>query len=136
MDKGIHVVAAILISEDRILACRRAPHKVSGGLWEFPGGKVEAGEKVNDAITREIREELQIDITPVRVFSKTTTQVGDVNITLECILCEPIERLDLVSVDHDQLLWLPIDHLRTLDWTSPDLPIVENLLKLRHTLSL
>lgn len=130
MTNNIHVVAAIITMDDKVLACRRAPHKTSGGQWEFPGGKVEVGEDAFQALGREILEELELVITPVRVFDKSTTRVGEIDITLECIVCEPVKQVNLTSLDHDLMDWIPLESLGALNWAKPDLPAVEKLLLL------
>lgn len=130
MTKNIHVVAAIIKRDDKVLACRRAPHLISGGQWEFPGGKVEVGESTFQALVREILEELELSITPVRVFDKSTTRVDEIDITLECIVCEPPKQGKFKSNDHDLLEWMPLESLGGLNWAKPDLPAVGKLLLL------
>ena len=73
----IHVVAAIFTKGEKVLACRRAPHKSSPGLWEFPGGKVEAGESSFAALEREIKEELGFECKPSETFDVSITKVGE-----------------------------------------------------------
>ena len=68
------VAAVISDDEGRVLACRRAPHKSLAGLWEFPGGKVEQGESTHDALCRELREEIGIE---VRTATPWKTEVVD-----------------------------------------------------------
>lgn len=58
----IHVVAAVIVREGRVLVCRRNRDRADGGLWEFPGGKVEPGERAVEALVREIHEELGVQI--------------------------------------------------------------------------
>ena len=124
---ALHVVAAIIISDGRVLACRRAPHKASPGVWEFPGGKVDPGELPFDAIVREIQEELQLEILPVQTFDVSETVVGDFVIRLECIVCKPLAEFNLQSTDHDSFAWLLPSELLWLDWATPDLPAVSLL---------
>lgn len=61
-DGTIRVVAAVVARGERLLVCRRPPHKRHGGLWEFPGGKLDAGESDADAVRRELREELGVAV--------------------------------------------------------------------------
>lgn len=129
-NRSLHVVAAIIISEGRVLACRRALHKASPGLWEFPGGKVELGEPPFDAIVREIKEELQLVVQPVKTFNVSETPVADFVIRLECIVVEPLEKFNLQSSDHDAFLWLVPSELPGLNWAAPDLPAVQLLASL------
>ena len=129
LGEALHVVAAIIISDGRVLACRRAPHKASPGLWEFPGGKVDPGELPFDAIVREIQEELQLAILPLQTFDVSETVVRDSLIRLECIVCKPLAEFNLQSTDHDSFLWLLPTELLGLDWAAPDLPAVTSLVK-------
>jgi len=126
----LHVVAAIFIQDNRVLACRRAPHKSSPGLWEFPGGKVDAGENPFEALEREIREELNLICHPLRQFDVSETELGEQVIRLESIVCALEENPELTSTDHDQFLWAEQKQIQTLDWAGPDLPAVRKLSEL------
>lgn len=130
VQQRIHVVAAILNNAEGILACRRSPNKTSGGLWEFPGGKVEPGESSFDALVREIREELSIEVRPLRVFDRSISKVGELEIELECITCEPIYPKQISSFDHDMVKWLALSDLNSVEWAIPDIPAVEKAMKL------
>lgn len=130
VDKTLHVVAAIIISDGRVLACRRSQHKSSAGLWEFPGGKVDPGELSFDAIVREIREELELEVLPLETFDVSDTLLGDLLIRLECIVCQPLATFQLQSSDHDLFMWLLPNELTGLDWAAPDLPAVRTLASL------
>lgn len=128
--KALHVVAAIIISDGRVLACRRSQHKASPGLWEFPGGKVDPGELPFAAIIREIQEELELGVLPLETFDLSDTLTGDLLIRLECIVCEPLATFQLHSSDHDSFMWLLPNELLGLDWAAPDLPAVRALASL------
>ena len=123
----LHVVGAIIIDEGRLLACKRAAHKASPGLWEFPGGKVHDGESGFDAIRRELLEELDLDVTPVATFNRSSTPVGDLVIDLETIICRPNSAFQGASTDHDAFRWLGKFDLSSVDWATPDLPAVKLL---------
>ena len=73
-DGTIRVVAAVVARGDRLLVCRRPPHKRHGGLWEFPGGKLDAGESDADAVRRELREELGVE---ARAVGEAQVAIGD-----------------------------------------------------------
>jgi 8-oxo-dGTP diphosphatase len=123
----IHVVAAIFTKGEKVLACRRAPHKKSPGLWEFPGGKVENGESSFAALEREIKEELGFECKPSETFDVSITEVGELEIKLETIIC-PFDTLhELSSTDHDEFRWLASDELHTVNWAMPDRPAVKKL---------
>lgn len=125
----IAVVAAVIEHEGLILACRRRPEKAAGGKWEFPGGKVERREAQEEALIREIREELGVEII-ARVRLRTDdTSVGSQTIRLSCFLAKLSGQLPTRSIDHDELRWLSAEDLAQLDWATPDLPMVEQIVK-------
>lgn len=126
----LHVVAAIIVQEGRLLACRRAKHKVAAGFWEFPGGKIDTGESSHDAIVREIREELNLACQAVTTFDISDTPVGSQVIRLETIVCQAEVIHSLQSTDHDEFRWLAVGDLEKLDWAKPDLPAVALLSEL------
>ncbi len=126
-NKPLHVVAAVIVRGNEVLACRRAPHKVSAGLWEFPGGKVEPGETPHEALAREINEELALECAPERTFDVSDTQMDGVVIRLETVLCRISETRILASTDHDKFAWLDVDSISGLSWAKPDLPAVRAL---------
>lgn len=128
---ALHVVAAIIVQDNKVLACRRAPHKSSPGLWEFPGGKVDFGEDPFTALEREIREELNLACEPRTRFDISDTALGGQVIRLESIVCFLANNPELSSTDHDQFLWCEQGQLQSLDWASPDLPAVGKLRSLR-----
>lgn len=84
----LHVVAAIIVADSKVLACRRASHKAAAGLWEFPGGKVDPGEDAHAALIREIKEELALDCETIHTFDVSDTLVGTQIIRLETIICK------------------------------------------------
>ena len=132
----LHVVAAIFIQDNRVLACRRASHKSSPGLWEFPGGKVDPGEESFAALEREIREELNLICRPLRQFDVSDTELGEQVIRLDTIYCALEEVPELISTDHDQFLWVEQGQIKDLDWAGPDLPAVRKLLALKSIVEL
>jgi 8-oxo-dGTP diphosphatase len=123
----LHVVAAIIVRDSEVLACRRASHKAAAGQWEFPGGKVDPGETSQAALIREIWEELSLDCAPIKTFDISDTLVGKQIIRLETILCKIQTISQLKSTDHDQFLWLKKQEITKLDWAKPDLPAVAKL---------
>ena len=124
----VHVVAAVIVIDSKVLACRRAPHKSAAGFWEFPGGKVDQGEESHRAIVREIREELGLDCEAVSTFDISDTAVGQQTIRLETVLCKMPSNGQLQSTDHDAFVWVTALESQKLDWASPDLPALHRLI--------
>lgn len=127
MSGVLDVVAAIIFDRDQILACRRRPEKAAGGKWEFPGGKIEAGETPARALRREISEELAADIRVLDEFTTDDTRVGDLTIRLICLRATLTGPRPSSSSDHDRLRWVYPDELAALDWAEPDFPAVRLL---------
>jgi 8-oxo-dGTP diphosphatase len=121
----IRVVAAVISDSGRVLACRRAPGKDSAGRWEFPGGKVEAHESDEQALAREIREELGIEILVGPLLDRTVTG----RIDLACYRASLSGVRPSRSTDHDDLRWVAVTELDELDWAEPDRPAVTALLR-------
>jgi 8-oxo-dGTP diphosphatase len=122
------VVAAIIERADgSLLVGRRAAHKASAGLWEFPGGKPELGESEPEALEREIFEELGVAVRVLRLFDRSVTEVAGVAIELACYACELVGAEPSASTDHDELRWVPVGKLSTLEWAAPDLPAVKRI---------
>jgi 8-oxo-dGTP diphosphatase len=125
--KEIKVVGAIFTKDGKYLAARRKMEKSAGGLWEFPGGKVELHEHPENALVREIREELTVEISVEKLLTRCSTRVGKNVIDLAVYFVEPVEDYPVSSQDHDLLLWLSTSELLTLEWAKPDLPAVRIL---------
>nr|WP_254304862.1 (deoxy)nucleoside triphosphate pyrophosphohydrolase [Rathayibacter sp. VKM Ac-2835] len=123
----LDVVAAVIESDGRILACRRRPEKDAGGKWEFPGGKVEAGETHEQALMREVSEELGVPVTVGDLLTTDDSQVGSRIIRLSCWWASLAGATPVSSTDHDQLKWLTRSELGPLNWAAPDLAAVARL---------
>lgn len=110
-----------------VLAFRRAAHKSEAGGWEFAGGKVEPGEKASAALTREIAEELGVEIAVGECVASSETEVAGQLVRLTCYFVTVAGEHPAHSTDHDELRWMPVSELHTLNWLAPDVPIVEEL---------
>lgn len=122
---AIVVVAAIIQDgEGNYLCARRGDWKAAGGKWEFPGGKPEQNELLEDAIVREIKEELGVEISVVRQFDRS--QTGEID--LITFVCDLVGEKPTTSTDHSELRWVPEAELSKLDWAEPDLPALKRIL--------
>lgn len=123
----ITVVCALIERQDRLLVAKRAPGRLMAGMWEFPGGKVRDGESPEDAIVREIREELGCGVRPIRLLPANTHHYPELIVTLVPYLCVLIDG-EPRALEHARLLWAGKDALRDLEWTAADVPILERYL--------
>lgn len=124
----LRVVGAVIVRETQILAARRRPGKGSGGLWEFPGGKIELGESPQQALFRELREELGVEVTVGRLIGRGQARAGDRDLHLDCYWARLDASGPVSSTDHDQLDWLHREHLADREWAEADVPILEEIL--------
>ena len=123
---NLKIVAAIFSEQNKVLAMKRAAHKPAAGKWEFPGGKIEPGETPEQAIKREIREELNIEITRLTHFDNSKTVTTEWEVELDCFLVES-DSMPTESTDHDEMRWVEIDKLHELDWLEADIKVIEKL---------
>ncbi|MGR5332841.1 (deoxy)nucleoside triphosphate pyrophosphohydrolase [Photobacterium damselae] len=126
--KQIEVVAAVLMNGGQFLAVQRGESQLSyvSKKWEFPGGKVEAGETLVAAITRELEEELRITIAEPQFLLTVEHSYPDFDITMHCFVVDvPTRELELT--EHLDSRWLNKDQLWDLDWAAADVPAVEML---------
>ena len=122
------MVAAIIHHNDRILAARRRAGGPSGRKWEFPGGKLEAGETPRQALIREIHEELALNISVGDEIGTFSTLLGTLRIHLQCFDCST-QTVDVALNAHSEVRWLKLEQLRHLDWARPDIPVIECLMQ-------
>ncbi|HIF9220958.1 TPA: (deoxy)nucleoside triphosphate pyrophosphohydrolase [Photobacterium damselae] len=126
--KQIEVVAAVLMNGGQFLAVQRGESKLSyvSKKWEFPGGKVEAGETLVAAIARELEEELRITIAEPQFLLTVEHSYPDFDITMHCFVVNvPTRELELT--EHLDFRWLNKDQLWDLDWAAADVPAVDML---------
>lgn len=120
----VHVVAAAIVREGRLLTARRPLHTRNGGKWELPGGKVEPGESEEAALIREIQEELGCEVTPVE-------RLGEVLYDGLCLCgwrCVLVAGEPVLS-EHTALLWLHPTQLYDVDWATADVPLLGTIFR-------
>ena len=123
--KNIDVVAAVLFWEGKVLCVQRpeCQKEYVSLKWEFPGGKVEVGESREEALLREIREELSVEI-EVSEFSMTVEHTySDFHLTMHVFKCV-LDQGEITLNEHAALKWLSIDELDRLDWVAADEKVV------------
>ena len=121
--KQIEVVAAIIRKGDKIFATQRGYGEWKD-WWEFPGGKMESGETPEEALKREIREELSTEISVDELLCTVEYDYPQFHITLHCYLCSLLtEALHLN--EHEAARWLSKDELDSVEWLPADLEVVE-----------
>jgi len=124
----IEVAAAIIHNEEgQILIARRRQGKSQEGLWEFPGGKIEADESVVHCLQRELQEEMGIDILPYESFGMNVHNYGSIQIKLMAWKAKYLGGL-IELVDHDEYSWVFPADLGQFIFAPADIPFVEQLL--------
>lgn len=127
--KTIHVVAAIIYRNDEeFLIARKKPGISLAGLWEFPGGKIEANEDALTALTREIKEELNISIYNITPFINYTYQGVQIILEMQTFKCFSTENISRLT-DHDCIEWVKAHDLNHYPLAPADLIIAEELMR-------
>lgn len=124
-EKQIEVVAAIIREGDRIFATQRGYGEFKDG-WEFPGGKVEPGETPQQALVREIREELDTEIEVGRLIDTVEYDYPNFHLTMHCYFCT-IKSGELVLKEHEAARWLTKETLDSVDWLPADEGLIGKL---------
>ena len=122
----IDVVAAVIFKADKILLCQRKSGKHQAGLWEFPGGKIEKGETHQKALIREIKEELQIKISPQSFIIKITHEYSHAAINLWVYKAVFING-EITLLDHEQTKWISPSELNSFQLAPADIPVITRL---------
>ena len=128
MTKTIEVVAAVIFQEGKVLCVQRDEHEREyvSLKWEFPGGKVEVGETREDALVREIEEELAVEIHQLQYLMTVEHSYPDFQLTMHAYTCA-LKAGEVKLREHVGLKWLAVEELDQLDWAAADMPVVERL---------
>ena len=125
--KKIEVVAAVIKKENMILATQRGYGEFKG-KWEFPGGKIEKGEENREALKREIKEELDVEIEVGDFVTTVEYDYPEFHLTMHTYISKIVEgEIDLK--EHMDMKWLSLDEIEKVDWLEADIDIVEKLKK-------
>lgn len=127
--KVIEVVGAIIINDaGQIFITRRGPHKNLSGFFEFPGGKIDANETDQEALKRELLEELSVLVYVGDFYQEVTHQYDFGRVHLKTYICRLVEDVVIESsTDHDQMLWVSPGELDQYEFTPADVDIIERL---------
>lgn len=128
--KTIRVVAAVIRAVNNenkpvIFATQRGYGEFKGG-WEFPGGKIEFGETPQQALKREIMEELDTEIAVGELIDTIEYDYPDFHLSMDCFWCEVI-RGELILKEAEDAKWLTREHLADVKWLPADVTLIENI---------
>lgn len=126
MKKHIEVVAAVIKKDGKIFCAQRSDYGELAKKWEFPGGKVEQGETLQESLRRELQEELKITAVVKEHIMTVNHEYNTFKLTLHAFHCESLTE-DFILTEHLDSKWLLKEELNQLDWAAADIPIVEKL---------
>ena len=127
----VQVVAALIWDQNRFLACQRPAHKARGLLWEFVGGKVEAGETKEQALIRECQEELGVTVDVGDIFMQLIHQYPDLTVELTLFHAR-IASGTPKMLEHHDIRWITVDEIDQYDFCPADTEILDKLKKVYH----
>lgn len=123
--KRVQVVAAVIVRDDCVLATQRGYGDFKDG-WEFPGGKLEEGESEEDALVREIREELNAEVVVKRFLCRSEYDYDSFHLSMGCYVCTlKSDHVDLL--EHEDARWLDAKTIDSVDWLPADISVVEEI---------
>lgn len=125
--KTVRVVATIIIENGKVFATQRGYGEFKDG-WEFPGGKIEPGETPEEAIVREIKEELDTEVEVIELLDTVEYDYPNFHLSMGCFICK-IKSGDLVLKEHEAAKWLTKDTLGSLEWLPADMGLVGEIEK-------
>ena len=123
--KTIKAVAAVIRDENRVLATQRGYGDFKGG-WEFPGGKIEEDETPQEALVREIREELEVEIQVRELIDTIEHDYPTFHLSMDCFWAEIVSG-ELVLKEHEAAKWLTKEELDSVEWLPADIALIEKI---------
>ena len=123
--KTINVVAAVIRKGDKILATQRGYGEFKDG-WEFPGGKIEPGERPEEALQREIKEELKAAISVGEDLGVVEYDYPNFHLNMRCFMCSLVSE-DVTLLEHEAMKWLTAETIDTVNWLPADKPMTEKI---------
>ena len=123
--KTIRVVAAIIIENEKVFATQRGYGDFKGG-WEFPGGKIDAGETPEEALVREIKEELDTEVEAIELLDTVEYDYPNFHLSMDYFICS-IKSGNLVLKEHEAAQWLTKETLDSVDWLPADLGLIDKI---------
>ena len=127
--KTIEVAAAIIVKDNKVFATQRGYGEFKDG-WEFPGGKLEPGESAREALVREIREELDVDIRVGRLLETVEYDYPKFHLTMHCFICELLSE-EIVLKEHEDARWLKKEELDSVGWLPADVGVISKIFELK-----
>lgn len=126
--KTINVVAAVIFKDDKVFATQRGYGEFKDG-WEFPGGKIEPGESPKNALRREIREELEVDINVGDLIDTIEYDYPAFHLSMKCFACT-IAGGSPHLLEHEAAKWLTSKQLGSVDWLPADVTLIPKIEKM------
>ncbi len=124
--KHFNVAAAVFIENGKVFCAQRKDSGEAAKMWEFPGGKIEQGETPEEALVREIQEELLIKIRVEDFVTTVNHQYISFSITMHAFICTILEG-SITLTEHLDSRWLSVSELNSVEWAPADVPIVEKI---------
>jgi len=128
----LNVACALIFQDGRVLATRRDPRRSFPLHWEFPGGKLEAGESGEAALHRELEEELKLPVEAIRPLKPVEYAENGHHIRLHPFACRPARPWAPVPVDHVEIRWVTPEEALQLTWAPADIPLLQELNTYAH----
>ncbi len=125
---NVHVSAALICRDGRLLAARRATGEQEG-LWELPGGKVREGERADEALRREVAEELGVKVGAAWLYDTVEHDYPEFHLTMDCFVCRLADGSEPAAHEgvHSELRWLARDELFDVEWLPADVTLMRSL---------